>query len=136
MNNHLTIWFDGSCYPKNPGGTARYGYEIRDSEDNLIHSQSGIVCKGHGASCNLAEWAGLTEALRHLYSQKNNQSVKIYGDSKLVICQLNRQWRCNNEQLKPYLNECLKILSDKEWDAEWISRSKNTRADLLSRSKH
>ena len=134
MDDHLTIHFDGSCAPKNPGGTARYGYEIRDSKNNVVHTDSGIICSGPTASNNTAEYGSLTAALRHLKSEGWKGTLSIYGDSKLVISQLNGSWKCNKPHLQTYLHECKSLLDEWHWAAEWVPRAENQEADLLSRS--
>lgn len=124
MDDHLTIHFDGSCLPKNPGGTAKYGFEIRDSKNNIVHTGNAVVCSGPSATNNVAEWAGLTAALRYLKSiewgspkggfDNRRGSLSIRGDSKLVICQLNNEWKCNKPHLQSYLTECQSLLG--EWN--------------------
>ena len=133
MDDHLTIHFDGSC-TKNPGGIARYGFEIRDSKNNIVHTNSAIICSGSGASNNTAEYGGLTAALRYLKSQDWMGTLSIYGDSKLVISQLNGAWKCNKPHLRNYLIECQTLLKGWNWTAEWVPRGQNENADLLSRS--
>jgi ribonuclease HI len=134
MDNHLIIFFDGSCLPKNPGGTAKYGFEIRNSKNEVVHTESAVICSGIGASNNLAEWHALTAALRYLKSVNWSGELTIHGDSKLVICQLNDEWKCKAEHLRPYLKECQDIIKGWIWTAEWVPRSQNQNADLLSRS--
>jgi ribonuclease HI len=44
----ITIYFDGLCYPKNPGGVAAYGYLVyRDGEP--IWRGFGGVGEGRGS---------------------------------------------------------------------------------------
>ena len=133
MDANLTIHFDGSCQPKNPGGIAAYGFEITDSSGKTVHSDSAEVCRGPQATNNIAEWAGLTAAIRYLKNVGWKGNLTILGDSKLVINQLNGKWRCKKEHLQPYLEESTSLLKGMNWTAEWVPRSKNQNADLLSR---
>ncbi|NTW37475.1 MAG: ribonuclease H, partial [Syntrophobacteraceae bacterium] len=49
----ITVYFDGLCYPKNPGGVAAYGYLVyRDSEP--IWRGFGGVGEGRGMTNNVA----------------------------------------------------------------------------------
>lgn len=134
MDQTLVIHFDGSC-SINPGGVARYGYEITSESNELVVNGCENVCVGKDATSNLAEWAGLTAALRYLKSKKWSGKLMIYGDSQLVINQLNDKWKCNKPHLRIYLEECLQLLVGMDWTAEWVPRNKNATADSLSRRK-
>lgn len=133
MEATVLIYFDGSCEPVNPGGTARYGYRVLDEHHDLIHQDTAIVCKGAGATNNVAEWAGVMNAIKHVVESGHKGPIEIYGDSKLVINQLNGQWKCKKEHLQPYLQESLKLLEGRVWSASWIPREKNQEADDLSK---
>jgi ribonuclease HI len=133
LPKHITLFFDGAC-TKNPDGIATYGYTITEPNEEILISNSGEACRGVGSSCNVAEYHALTAALRYLESMNWNGELQIYGDSKLVICQLNGEWKCKKEHLQIYLTECHTILSKWNWTAEWIPREQNRNADFLSRS--
>jgi ribonuclease HI len=129
----IIIHFDGSCLPKNPGGTARYGYHIRNSSDELIHEDTGIAAQGPEATNNVAEWAALQNALGYVSRCRLEGTIQIYGDSALVINQLNGKWKCKKEHLQPYLEYCQRVLANRIWSADWIPREENEHADTLSR---
>jgi ribonuclease HI len=133
LPNEINLYFDGSCFPKNPGGVARYGWRLLDKEDKEITSDNAEVCRGPEATNNVAEWAGVINGLRYL--KKNNWSGKlnIFGDSQLVINQLNGEYKVRKETLVPYHNESMEILKKWEWSAHWIPREKNEHCDKLSR---
>ena len=133
IDQNLIIHFDGSCAPKNPGGIASYGFQISDSQNNIVYSETSEVCRGPAATCNLAEWAGLTSAIRYLHKLGWKGTLTILGDSQLVINQLNGNWKCKKESLQQYLTEAQVLLKDMCWTAEWIPRFKNQKADSLSR---
>lgn len=135
LMNEITIYFDGSCGPKNPGGTAKGAWLLYDVDKKLIAKDSQIVCSGPTATNNVAEWAGLTNALRYLVSNKfkHGSKINIKGDSQLVIYQLTGEYKCKKETLRPYYEECLMLLSDYDWQAHWIAREENQEADTLSK---
>jgi ribonuclease HI len=58
---------------------------------------------------NQAEYEALLRGLQYLRDAKAI-SVEIFGDSKLVIKQLNRQYECRNDILRNYYEECKEIL--------------------------
>jgi ribonuclease HI len=129
-----TIFFDGACEPRNPGGWMIACWILLD--------ETGIEIK-HGASIykpklsntnNVAEYIALGLALRDLKdSGVNPTRLMIRGDSKLVINQMNREWACNKEYLRDLRERCFLLLKDWIWRAEWIPREQNERADGLGR---
>jgi ribonuclease HI len=58
---------------------------------------------------NEAEYEALLRGLQYLKEAKAI-SVEIYGDSELVIQQLNSQYECRNDILRNYYEECKEIL--------------------------
>jgi ribonuclease HI len=127
------IEFDGACGPVNPGGVATYGWRLLGPGDRVLAVDSGEVCRGPGATNNVAEWQALVFALRHLAGQGWKGTLQIRGDSLLVINQLNGRWRCRKEHLRPYRDECLRLLAGIHWVAVWVPREENRGADALSR---
>lgn len=136
----VRLWFDGACEPVNPGGIATGGWIIRDGEQ--VYTGHNEVCRGDGATNNVAEWTALGMALRYMLdnSQQFSGSVlTIYGDSQLVIEQLNRRWKCNKIHLQKLRDRCWAILGElalPSWTATWIPREQNTEADALSRKAY
>jgi ribonuclease HI len=58
---------------------------------------------------NQAEYEALLRGLQYL-REAGAVSVEVYGDSELVIKQLNSQYECKSEALKSYYEECREIL--------------------------
>ena len=140
MNSEkLTIFFDGACEPKNPGGWATYGFVIRDGE-SIVKSGHGVANpKGHAlATNNVAEYSALGFALKYLADEKWIGTLEIFGDSKLVVEQVNDNWACNKDHLRNLRDrvwELLKTLGDK-WTIKWVPREQNEEADALSRKAY
>jgi ribonuclease HI len=135
LMNEVTIYFDGSCGPKNPGGTAKAAWLLYDVDKNLIAKECQVVCSGPTATNNIGEWAGLTNALRYIVANKleHGSKINIKGDSQLVIYQLTGEYKCRKDTLKPYYEECLALLGNYGWQANWIAREENQEADTLSK---
>lgn len=134
------IHFDGACEPRNPGGVATVGWVVH-SGGNRIGSGYREICRGDGATNNVAEWSALGSALRWLSDNRlgGGALIEIYGDSQLVIEQLNGTWACRKEHLKKLLTRCKSLLQEiapTAWSAEWIPREQNTEADALSRKAY
>ncbi len=130
----LKLYFDGSCEPKNPGGTARAAWRLLDETNQEIAKETHVVCSGPEATNNVAEWHGLLRGIRYVKANHPDCELEIYGDSQLVICQVNQHWRCLKDHLRPMLTESLELLQGITWNASWISRKENKEADALSRS--
>ncbi len=56
MDTLIVVHIDGLCEPVNPGGTATFGYVIRDDSGSILASKSGIVGKGPTMTNNVAEY--------------------------------------------------------------------------------
>lgn len=129
----VRLHFDGSCLPKNPGGTARGAWIIKDGDGNTLAADSAVACSGPAATNNVAEWFALWSALRHLTAEGFTGELEILGDSELVINQLNRIYRCTKEHLRNYRDECWQMLESVTWAARWVPREENVEADLMSK---
>src|SRR5512137_2298452 len=70
----ISIYFDGLCRPRNPGGVATYGYVIyRDGEK--IKSGYGVVGSGPGMTNNVAEYSALKQAAEWVSRQGRDDEV-------------------------------------------------------------
>ncbi len=121
------IFFDGSARP-NPG-SMKIGAVVKCC--GSVYEISKNVGKGTN---NMAEYLALIEALKAA-RKMGAKSVKIYGDSSIVIEQINGNWKVKSEELKNLKREVMDLLGKfKRWKAEWIPDSKNKRAHDLANS--
>lgn len=130
----IHLYFDGSIKGKNPGGIATYGWRILDEDNQEVAKGNGEALRGPNASNNVAEWAGCLSGLKYLKSNNWSGNLKIFGDSQLVIYQLDGTYRCRRETLIPYYKEAQAILSEWTWESIWIPREKNEFCDQYSRN--
>jgi ribonuclease HI len=83
---------------------------------------------------NQAEYEVLLRGLPYLKEAKAI-SVEIYGDSELVIKQLNSQYECRNDILRNYYEECKEILKSFQLVIlQHIPREHNEEANRLAQS--
>jgi ribonuclease HI len=128
----ITVFFDGLCYPKNPGGVAAYGYLVyRDGE--LIHRGFRAVGEGKGMTNNVAEYEGLKAAAMWLKDNKIDEKILIKGDSQLVMKQMKEEWQVTSATSKKYVPEIKQLLKGKDVTFQWVPRQENEKADKLSR---
>jgi ribonuclease HI len=128
----IECYFDGACEPVNPGGHTSYGALVRCGIKTLF-SESGYVGVGEGMSNNVAEYAGIIAVMTYLVDQGIGKAV-IYGDSKLVVKQMNGRWKAKAGVYIPYYRKALKLRTRlPNVQIEWIPRERNSEADALSR---
>lgn len=136
----LVLHFDGACEPRNPGGVATYGWVITLPDDSVFANDCGVLCSGGpNATNNRAEYAALGFALRYLFDEIDQvDNLRIFGDSQLVIEQINGNWRCNAPHLVKMRDRCRQLLAALEcrYTLDWIPRELNEAADALSRKAY
>lgn len=133
--------FDGSCGPKNPGGTAAFGFTLKLSDKSLNISGHGIIGTGPGMTNNLAEYYALCEGFLCLLDQDTtaNDILQVKGDAKFVIDGMNYNWKGNS--LKPYhpqmirARKLLRQIHKKNIRVsfDWVAREQNQECDDLSK---
>jgi len=142
----IEIYFDGACGPKNPGGTAAYGFLIKNNGEKIFEDAK-IIGSGSGMTNNLAEYHGLVSALKYLTSHQSpitNHQLIIYTDSNLVFNMISKNWgwskkktiwrpHKNHPHLKKLLFEALELLENFDYQIKWIPREQNQAADDLSK---
>ena len=92
MKEVVTVRFLGHCLPRNPGGIACYAYIIRNKEGLLLHEFCGLAAEPNSPSStnSVANYSALMRALEWLIKNGyKNDIIKVYGNSKLVISQIN-----------------------------------------------
>lgn len=128
--------FDGGCMPRNPGGIAIGSWVIRDHAGAIVETGAQEVCRGDGATNNVAEWAGLVFGLEAI-AKHTSDTIDIKGDSQLIINQLNGSYKVRQEHLKPWKEQALKILElFKNWKATHVKREFNEEADKVGNDKY
>jgi len=130
----------GSTAPVNPSireELPSFGVVIKDNAGAVLLKQHGFVGKGKAMSNNVAEYAGVLHVLKCL-ARRPPGRAKIYGDSNLVINQLNGKWRVNKGLYFPIAIETRDLLAhhcDRGWQISfcWIRREQNEECDALSK---
>lgn len=127
-----TGYFDGACIGGNkhePGPTQSGGILYLGDEEIQIFTRDA----GTG-TVNTAEYHGLITLLEEALEYKA-QNLTVYGDSQLVIYQMQGRYKVKNPRLKTLHRKAKLLAADIPGivQYEWIPRSKNTVADRLSK---
>lgn len=103
-----SLYFDGASRG-NPGPSSFGGviYDEGKSEVLTYRQAIGIFTN------NVAEYMGVLMGLK-ICIEKGIKKVNIYGDSKLVVEQLNGNWQVKNKNLKKIYDEIQNILNPKD----------------------
>ena len=127
----ITIYFDGLCRPKNPGGVATYGYLIYQ-DGKKVKSGYGVIGSGAGMTNNVAEYTALRQAAEWVSQNNPDKEIVIKGDSQLVILQMNGTWQVRSATSKKFVPEIRRLLEGRNTHFIWIPREQNIEADELS----
>ncbi|MAH21276.1 MAG: ribonuclease H [Thaumarchaeota archaeon] len=132
------MFFDGLCEPRNPGGVATYGFVLY--KDNVyLHSEYGLAAEpwGDNATNNVAEYTGMLKGLEWLVDKNLKEDLEVFGDSQLVIQQMNGKYKLRAAKLRP-LHSRAKELSSQFTSItfRWVQREDNREADRLCREAY
>ena len=134
----VSAYFDGSCEPINPGGTAKWGFVIL-KEGEIIHHANGVIGKGEGMTSNVAEYHALQACLEFLTVAFPDEEIEIFGDSKMVINMVNETWGRSKPHrkaphLKKVLERCKQLAAKLPYSGiSWVPREENELADFYSK---
>lgn len=129
------IYFDGATEPRNPGGAMGYGIVVKQ-DHQTVYVNSWFVKDNPKNTNNIAEYLAFIEALNYL--KQTGGRARIYGDSMMVVKQMNKDWGIKNGMYTPYAHKAAKLLkevSDQVVSINWIPREENYEADAASKEQ-
>jgi ribonuclease HI len=122
-----SLYFDG-CSKGNPGKSGAGAVIYK----NGVEIWSAYRYLGNNKTNNEAEYSGLVIGLEEAVN-KNIQNLLVYGDSQLVINQVNGIYKVKNMNLLRFYNNIIKLKQCFVNIAfNHVYRSNNKRADELS----
>jgi len=129
----LEVWVDGLCEPVNPGGTACYGYVIKE-DGKTICTNYGTIGKGPNMTNNVAEYTALIRALQKIKSLKlSEQKILVKSDSRLVALGMSQNWKIKAPRILPLYDQAKALAAGVNVTFQWIPREQNQEADELCR---
>lgn len=135
---YIKEYFDGCCEPKNPGGNMGFGAVIFTDGVKVLEL-SKWVKEYPKNSNNVAEYQSYGWVVsRILEFAQPGDKIEIFGDSKLVVEQVNGNWKTNPGLHYEYAikaKEATNRLRDIcDIKVSWIPREQNGLADDLSKT--
>ena len=129
-------YFDGACTPMNPGGHMGIGAIIVD-ESGKQSTHTKYIKADKTNSNNVAEYMAFLWIIEKLTKIMNQQDVAvIYGDSKLVVNQMNNLWEIKGGKYLETAMQAQSILNKLRLlvgiSIKWIPRERNKHADELA----
>ena len=118
-------WFDGSC-PDNPGEMG-IGGVIKIGEKTIPISAAGGV-----GTNNEAEYKALIAVFNRAL-ESGVEELEVFGDSQLIVHQVNGRWRVKSDNLKELCKTAQELMGRfSTVRLKWIPREENQEADELS----
>lgn len=115
----LTCFCDGGC--NNTTKSNAYGsFKIFSDKEELVKR----INYGFVNSSNEAEYQTLIELLKYIKENYPYEiRIKIFGDSKLIVNQVNGTWKLKEERLFPYYKMATDLFSSFEHvSLVWVPR--------------
>jgi ribonuclease HI len=132
MKNYK-CFFDGATEPTNPGGKMGMGIYITDGKEEF--ASNTFVCAKPENTNNIAEYSAFIMILE-LMKNKTGCNIEIFGDSMLVVNQMNGSWQIKQGAYREYALKAKPLLSELKRNNQvsitWIPREQNEKADYQS----
>lgn len=119
-------FFDGASRG-NPGKAGAGALMIND-EGKVVWETARFLGK---KTNNEAEYMALILLLKAA-REHGVRSLRVFGDSKLVISQLSREWKINLPHLRLLAKQAWDLADGMDISYHWIPREQNKKADRLS----
>ena len=119
-------FFDGASRG-NPG-KAGAGALMINEEGKVVWETSRFLGQ---KTNNEAEYMALILLLKAA-KEHGVRSLRVFGDSKLVVSQVSRQWKINLPHLRLLAQQVWELAEGMNISYHWIPREQNKSADILS----
>jgi ribonuclease HI len=121
------------CEPKNPGGKIGAGIYITDGVNE--YADNIFINARPGNTNNIAEYTAFLLVLNKM-KNKIGDKIEIFGDSMLVVNQMNCEWQIKHGAYREYALKAIPLLAElkskNNVSISWIPREQNEKADFQS----
>lgn len=135
----ITLTFDGGAGPTNPGkGYGSFLAQGTGPDGSVFEVRGSRIQFGEPLTSNQAEWMSLINGLKHAlvalrgehygakFPKPESCRLIIRGDSKLVIQQVKKRWKCKVAHLKELQAKADWLLTQfGAFEAHWHPREKS-----------
>ena len=120
-----TLRFDGGH--RRGIDAAAYGFTLKDAEGNLVAEEAQVI--GH-TTHNVAEYRGMIAGLSRA-AEIGVTDLQVWGDSRVVICQMTGEFKARAEHLADLRDEARRAALKMNVAYDWNPRCENAEADAL-----
>jgi ribonuclease HI len=121
-------YFDGAS-SGNPGDMG-IGFAIISEDGEIVFEKSQYLGVGTNNEAEYVALVSLLEGAVH----NGIERLEVFGDSQLVVKQVNGEWRVKAENLRPFHKKAVELLEKvKNSKLSWVRRDDNSLADQLSK---
>lgn len=128
-SDDIEVYFDGGK-DKDDTGLVSYGVSIQKDGD-VIDEENGIV-NYKEETPHVGEYFGVIKALEYVQNNYSEQEVSIYGDSQLIVNQVNDEFNVSAEHLKSLCTEAQELMKEVNVTLSEVDNAKNNEADRLA----
>lgn len=123
----MKVYFDGAS--KGNPGNGGSAFVVFDDEGRECHHD---YKKHEHCTNNEAEYNALIMGLEWIEKNCKNVHVDIYGDSKLVIEQMNKKWKVKSDNIKELHKKALILATKLDVSYNHVVRELNKDADYYA----
>ena len=123
------LTFDGGA--KHNPGEGGAGFVLRGRNGNVLE-RNAVEMMETGVTSNQAEYCGIIVGMECAL-RFNVRTLRIRGDSDLILKQLKGDYNCNSQNIRPFFERARDLASEFAYvKLEWIPRDQNSEADALA----
>ena len=132
----VTVYYDGACEPRNPGGVATYGFVVYVDGKKVGEGRGLAMAEpwSNKSSNNVAEYSAMINAFKWLIENGyRGADVLVKGDSQLSIRQMQGMYEVRAPRIVPLYQEAKRLAAAfRRVRFQWVPREENGEADMLS----
>jgi ribonuclease HI len=125
----------GICEP-NPAGIGAWGFAVTCPHNDLIDVHLDDTGRVEENTNNALEYLSVIYALIWISEHAADVPVEIRSSSKTVVEQVNGNFQCRSENLKPLYESAVELIKETKATLRWIPIAENQTAHLLAQAAY